>query len=523
MSRFSFLHGMVFFVLASTMVCVAFADMPVTNRYESFASSPSGWVGYNNQSVPHGTSYGFSNTANAGGTAGEAGGELPERVNDITYYADTDFSSALSQNGGATLTASGRFKLTTTWGDGGLRLGWFDKSTTPGYNDYVGLTIAGGGATGWGPQVIMNQYALAYGPPGGFGAQTLSVGTEYLFSMTYDPTGTDATHGSLNVELRLASNNSLVASVTTSNIVSGAGDYTATLDAFGLLSNYSGSTIPGPFTIFIDDLSYSTPYVSPLTRYEDFATNPSRWVGYNNYSVPFGTSYGFSNTANAGGTAGEAGGGLPERVNDITYYGDTDFAGALSQKGTTLRAAGLFKLTASRGDGGIKLGWFDKSTTPGYNDFVGMGVAGQSSTTGWGPQVIMNQYGHYYGPPGGFGAHSLAVGTAYLFSMTYDPTGTDATHGSLTVELRLAGNNSLLESITTTGIVSGAGDYTATLDAFGLLSNYSGSIIHGPYTVFIDDLSYTGYPVAPVPVPATLLLLALGLPGWIVRARRKAS
>ena len=250
------------------------------------------------------------------------------------------------------------------------------------------------------------------------------------------------------------------------------------------------------------------------TRFQNFDSSPSTWVGYNNQSGPLGTSYGFSNSANAGGTAGEAGGTLPERINGvITYYADTDFFETLSQKGTVLTAGGRIKVVSAYSDGGLKLGWFDKTVAPGWNDYVGLTIAGQTDGVYWGPQAILDQYAFAYNPPGGF--HSphtpLVIGETYLFSMTYDPTGTDATHGSLTVELRNAGDNSLLESITTSNIVSGAGNYTATLDAFGLQSNYGSSIPGGNYEVFVDNLSYTA------PAPSALTLLAVGLLERLIR------
>ena len=64
-------------------------------------------------------------------------------------------------------------------------------------------------------------------------------------------------------------------------------------------------------------------------KMEDFTTEPADWVGLRNRDAGLETDYGFSETNNAGGSAGEIGGRLPERNNAAaSYYADLSVGGA---------------------------------------------------------------------------------------------------------------------------------------------------------------------------------------------------
>ena len=140
-----------------------------TQSFDDAASAAAaGWTGVQNQNGTIGTNYGFSNTNNTGGTAGEAGGVLPERIHGvISYYADTDLDDVLSQKNTA-LSASGRIRLNSVFTDGGFKIGWFDTTTAAGYQDILGLGIAGGGGgTRWGGQAVFTDYTGYWGPNDG--------------------------------------------------------------------------------------------------------------------------------------------------------------------------------------------------------------------------------------------------------------------------------------------------------------------------------------------------------------------
>lgn len=260
-------------------------------------------------------------------------------------------------------------------------------------------------------------------------------------------------------------------------------------------------------------------FADVISRSESFDSSPSNWVGVENQNGTLGTSYGFSNTNYAGGAAGEAGGWVPERLNGvISYYADTDFDAALSQKGTVLSASGRITINNAFTDGGLKIGWLDTTTAAGYQDVLGLGIAGGPTGNRVGGQAVFTGYTGYWGPDGNAWG-ILTTGNDYLFDMTYDPTGVDATHGKLTVELRNASDNSPVATTTTSGILSGAGDHTMTLDGFGIAANYSTSNPGGSYEVYVDNLTYTATGV--IPEPSSLALLAAGLLGLLAYAWRK--
>ena len=227
-----------------------------------FRHDPLDWTGNRNQDGGLGTNYGFSNSSNAGGDPGEAGGTIPGRTNVITSYADTtiaDFYPVAQQDG---LFASGRFTATAATTNGGLELGWFDAGPTSGDPDFLGMRLVdGGGTLRWQARSIIDGALDA----SGWGSSNLVVGTDYLFTMSFDPDAEGAGNGALAVEFRHASDGSLLDRVYAVGIDSGDVHPVANLNAFGLKTLDLGVNNFNNSVVYIDDLLYTASIPEPTS------------------------------------------------------------------------------------------------------------------------------------------------------------------------------------------------------------------------------------------------------------------
>jgi hypothetical protein len=214
-----------------------------------------GWTGLGNDSVGANL-FGFSNTDNAGGPAGEAGGAISSRTEDVTYYADTNIGTLHDQQ---SLSAFGRL---TAVGDlspfnGGIEFGWFDA--TPPLDVEFGGVAVGSIFDAMAMRIIDNfpvvttyrvQARLA--DEGGI-LITLQADTDYLFGMNYNPDGGGPGGGRLVVEIRRATDGSLVGTSTAARSSLGA---PLNLTAFGFTSlDFDANFNAANF--FVDSLQYS--------------------------------------------------------------------------------------------------------------------------------------------------------------------------------------------------------------------------------------------------------------------------
>ncbi|MEX0643622.1 MAG: hypothetical protein WD468_13040 [Pirellulales bacterium] len=93
---------------------------------DALTAAAAGWMGSGNTSGPN--SYGFSDSNNAGGAPGEAGGTIAVRTTDFTHYADVTLVGAHSQQ--TPLFASGKFTVQNFAFDGGFELAFFNAGST---------------------------------------------------------------------------------------------------------------------------------------------------------------------------------------------------------------------------------------------------------------------------------------------------------------------------------------------------------------------------------------------------------
>jgi hypothetical protein len=214
-------------------------------------AAAAGWTGLNNTTPPGPQDYGWRSSVNAGGAAGEAGGNFTDGDNVVSYYADLTLNGTLT---GQQLDASGKLGLISGASDRAETfLGHFDASQ-PGNVRLVGLALFDGSAG------IIRAGARVHYSSGGSDAGNLlnlPTGRTYTFSYTYNPDPDNnpiTTSGNLTVTLTDNLANNYVSSVTTAAVLAGAG-----FNAFGLRTlalTPDGQSHP-PITYFADDLSYT--------------------------------------------------------------------------------------------------------------------------------------------------------------------------------------------------------------------------------------------------------------------------
>jgi hypothetical protein len=408
---------------------------------ENFNVDP-GWDGHNNRvtnprSITE--SFGFSNTSNAGGPAGEVGG-LITPVGETAYYAKSITARDLTQ----TLSASGKLKLT---GGGNTLLGFFNDSTVNEWRtaNSVGLRLYG-----------RSSYFLAYPEYGtskwraGAGSFPGSGGNEYQapvntvmnWTLNYDPSGNGG-NGTIVTTLRKASGGPT--KTATVNLDAGHKADTALFNRFGLLNVVKSADDPG--NLWIDSIT-----VNGVT--DNFGSNPN-WNSLNNNStyssnnVRFNFDFGYSPTNHAGGAgSGEMGGhffrGDSREAGKMAFYGD-ELAGPLSFN-SPLHADG--KITFKRGvtDSTVHLGFFHNTgsvvvseaqaiSTP--ENFIGVTVEGPSSEgfyfyPSYGSAVEGSGSGGNRGiltPP-----HIYPDSTTHNWTLDYDPLGNGGT-GQIVITL----------------------------------------------------------------------------------------
>ncbi len=216
----------------------------------------------------------------------------------------------------------------------------------------------------------------------------------------------------------------------------------------------------------------TTPPVIPVTVTETFdnatTTSAHGWTGSGNTNG--GNNFGWSDTGNVLGSAGEAG-GVFARSTSYRYFADTSID-AFNRAATVLPLSGSMTLTNEDFDGHFGIGYF-KAGDEGTN-FAGIRIA--EPTTVGGP---FRGYLMVAGPGGTSSASPIDLSQNSL--LTFDLTWTGNTDGSGSLSGTVAGFS--------VNINAGAG--AGTFDAFGLLcggmasSNASANAI-----AYVDNLTY---------------------------------
>lgn len=242
------------FCVTTTESLVSVQSPGVTaTKTESFTDQSSaaanGWVELNSRA--DGQNFGFSNTGNASGSAGEAGGTFKRNTSPRAYYADTNIGYLTLNN---SISASRRAIVTWPSDDADFTIGYFNSTDRPGTRNLLRINLAEGGGGVPYPNsrvqgVIGTTTANTETAPLGF-----YPGDTYSWSFTYDPAGGPTGDGQLIVSFTNTS--SLAEASVTNNLTASSRAIGAAFNAFGLLMK-GGATRTPTMDFYIDDLNYT--------------------------------------------------------------------------------------------------------------------------------------------------------------------------------------------------------------------------------------------------------------------------
>lgn len=503
---------------------------------ETFTSAPADWIGSGNSGS--GNSYGFSNTGNTTGSAGEAGGTLARAPGDL-HYADTTLSSTFSLSN--LITASGSFFFNSPGGDYGsggdseFYIGHLDSGTALGSFEFLGLEFRDDSASTlrWRPRL---QEPNGGGGDGGF--TSVAAGVAHTFSYTYDPNL--GANGRMSVTVD--------ATTTTFDLSGGERGSGAVFNAFGLGQSSASSShnavldAAANVDFFMDNVTYSgdagpppPPPPAPVVvtpnaiRLETFnsAGAPNEFVEVNGtHSASNPTNdFGFSNTNNAGGTAGEAGGTFGRSTQHHTYS-DTDLTvtpdGVFDRTKTMVLSGKAVITGSSNPDTTVFVGYSAGGLAVGDQQFIGLTILEPNPAGG--PYrlraVIQNEQFNAFPTHAVASAPiTIAEDTPFTFDLIYSDTGVGdngiAGDGIGHLFGTIAGTPVDLQA---SGILT-ALDLSANIfDRFGIGVGFNGSNDPNTLNVFFDDLTYS---IQEVPEPSTFALVLVGMSGLVANARRK--
>jgi len=239
---------------------------------------------------------------------------------------------------------------------------------------------------------------------------------------------------------------------------------------------------------------------------QDFATlsqaTSAGFTGLNNQSSI--QNYGFSNTNNASGVAGEAGGSFRMEASR-TYYADTTLNGTLTNA-DNLSAGGAFKMTNSASSASqLFIAHFDPTPATNQN-ILGLRIVDNNSNAA---NFRFQAFLSYSNGGTDSGAIVVVPNTVTSFSYVFDP---DPDNNPITTPGLLTA--SFTDGVTTyTSSTSTTAALPASFSAWGLRTDVLGGFESAnPLTLFIDDVNYTS-----IPEPATAGLIVLA--GWSLSSR----
>ena len=237
------------------MASVALAATEMQSFDSEAAAAAAGWMGSNNRDAGSGCDYGWSDSANAGGTAGEAGGDFA-RYGTSNWYADTTIGTLTLDD---PMAASGTFRLVDpgSW-IGGQVIGWFNKDDF-GYSDTIGIRMndTSAAAYRWEPRIDFTSGQSGLPRP----VMTLSTDVHYSWELTYDPAGGDNQSGLVTLQVwDDDDNHALMGTKELHMTADQRANEALTVNAFGISTVAQSNPNPAQFAnMFMDDLVYTVP------------------------------------------------------------------------------------------------------------------------------------------------------------------------------------------------------------------------------------------------------------------------
>ncbi|HKS35917.1 MAG TPA: hypothetical protein VJW76_01920 [Verrucomicrobiae bacterium] len=453
-------------------------------KTETFDVNPN-WDGRNNRATDPGPrqivqNFGFSSSANAGGSAGEIGGFITP-AGEPAFYGKAITPASFNDP----LSASG--VLNVPPGGGHTLIGFFNTNTVNEWRtpNTIALRIYGRGS-----------YFLAYleygtglwrvgGGSFGGEAQIPTGAADYPFSLTYDPNGA----GGRGTVTATIGSYSEVMTLDTGHKADGA-----MFNRFGILNVMKSADDPGQ--LWLDNVTING-------EAHPFDSDPG-WDQRNNRRTYTSTNvrprfdFGYSPASNFGG--GQGGG----EIGGHTFRGDSrlEFNGSrmayygarlndILSLNQPLHAEGKIGFRRGVSDSTTLIGFFHSTNSMRSNDsqnsatpenFVGAAIEGPSSEGFYlYPTYGLDQEG--VRADGGRGTpappYIYPDGESRQWTLDYQPNGNGGS-GSITVTLD--------GQAVTLNLDSGHKQIGAQFNRFGMITTH---IDGSGQTVYFDDLTYT--------------------------------
>ena len=479
-SRSSKLLGLLFIglfsIIGGYIIFKSFASPVLPHRGQDFSADPN-WQSASNRPDPtiacttRAFDFGYSATANAGGTQGEIGGTFADSQQYRAYYG---VNLVNFKTFGDTLTASGKLDIPAS-SNGNVLIGWYDAAHSVGWptSDFIGFRINGSGASA--------KAILEFGSDKGMTnsgralPSTLKLKTKYTWQLSYTPSSSGGT-----VKLTI-DNKSVSDSLTTAQKADGA-DF----NHFGFLSYQAPG---GSLQAFMDDLTINgTVYGFDKDPLWDAANN--KLPNANDCWVPNRQDFGFSNTHNAGGIANGEAGGFIFRSLKKASYGDTTNSMSLKN---SLYATARVNLVNATANSDFYLGWyndgFSKSSATTAASFVGAHITGPSAT---GPRIYPELIGGAKNKATADPAKSpimMPLNIPRNIWVCYQPNFDAAGNGKLSLGIEADSIHNITAKSTSFLVDKSVISKAINLDRFGIRTNQGTPA--GSAVFYMDDLSYT--------------------------------
>jgi hypothetical protein len=466
-------------LLTVQVVLLALRLAKADQRTQTFDNDPH-WPAHNNRVKVEGNpvkqDFGYSATNHAKGkAAGEIGGRI-QRCTTPSWFGKA-FEKAKSWD--EPLQCSGRFVVTQTNGMSSVYFGWFNTQTMDTRpRNFMGMMINGEGK---GCEIHVS-YNTAGGNSDGIRAtgtgpkgakvrdfNLIPVETVYTFDFAYDPA---ANGGVGQITFTLGGEGPFTGGPFKIPLQKEQRKAGATFDSFGFVNAQSEGN---HLAMYVDDLSIDG-------EKQEFDADPN-WRGEGNraelldYGREGAHQFGYSETAHAGGKAGEIGGLIHNNPSSPAYYADDIGKLSLDQP---LKASGRIAVQRYGSDGAVSFGWFN-SAKRGYPpaNVLGILIDGPTST---GPRFegLVGSSDSKLGHRQGNSAPLIAPdGKSHTWRIEYDPAG-ERGQGKMTIWLD--------EKPTSFALPAAVRKQGATFDRFGIFAHEGGG---RACRVNWDDLEYT--------------------------------